>query len=457
MLLLLLLCSLSPYIYLSFFAHPAADDYCYSLWSMQKPFLENFTHLFQTTGGRYTTNALLLVNPLKFNNLTLYKTIPVLMILFTVLSVYYLFRSVTSCAISKVNSLNASILFVLLYLHQMPSLAEGIYFYNSAVDYHLGLIMTVFYFGLLHEYLKRKFILHPAVHLILLLIVLVISLGFNEVITLALMCFHGVVLFLFNKQQKKISTDWMMVALVCLVFSCIMLLAPGNSVRAENYSDNHNLFRSLSFTGMQMFRFGFSWASSLPLILSSFLFAGIVISKKEKMPFFGQKYFISPWMSVLLLLGVLFLGIFPPYWATNILGQHRTVNMVCFLFLLYWFVCIGMYANNYSEKIKVNFIIGQKTRLIMIGIILCMITATNNGYTVMTDILYGKVNTFEREMQERYRLLNNPENKNKTVRIKALSEKPGSLFILDIYTDSTYWVNSCEADYFGVKQIVCAE
>jgi hypothetical protein len=453
--LLLLLISLFPYLYISFYANPIADDYCNANWSMGKTFWENFTYLFLYIGGRYSANTLFYFHPLAYHSLKAYKLAPASLIIMTIFSFYYFFRSITSRLFSKINSWNASILFVLLYLFQMPSLAQGIYFYNSACVYQMGLIVSMLYFGLLYEYYCGKFTFNKAVHLFLLAITLIACVGFNEVLTLVLLCFHYLILFLLKEQEKKIGADWIFIVSICTLASLVMLFAPGNFLRSTHYPDNHNFLRSIVFTGMQMARFGFSWVVSAPLILSSLLFAHIIISKKENIPFFRQRYFFKPWQSVLLLFAILFLCIFPAYWSTNILGQHRTVNVGCFLFLLFGCVCIGIYSIAYLEKIKQYFIVSQKGQLLILLLLLGTMATTNNEYAVLTDILSGRIKRFDFEMQERYAVLETVADKSKPVHIKELTEKPASLFVLDLSSDSTYWVNIAQAQYFGVKSIVC--
>ena len=453
----MLLCALSPYLYISQFAHPIADDYGFAVRSMNYSFIENLTYLFFNMGGRYTTNALILLNPLAFHSLTLYKIIPAFQIALTVVSFYYFFRSLMSRALSRIDSLNVSLLFVLLYLFQMPSLAEGIYFYTSAANYQTGIIVSLFYFGLLYNYFKKKYIAHQIAHISILLLVLLIATGFSEVITLVLVYFHLAVVFLLYKQKKKIDPAWLLILFACLLFSLVMLLAPGNSVRSSSYPDNHNFFHSLILTCMQIFRFGFEWMSSLPLLLCSFLFAGTILSNREKISFLKQEYFLTPWVSVLFHFAILFLCIFPPYWGTNILGQHRTVNIACFFFFLYWFICIGIYTNRYFEKMNLDFLLNKKIRLVAIVLIVCTLFTTKNGYTLFYDIWYSRVNIFSAQMNGRFIILSKKENREKGMILKPLSEKPKSLFILDLTKDSTDWINSCQAKYFGVPSIICKE
>lgn len=456
-LLFALLFSIFPYFYLSFFAHPIADDYNYAFLGNTRNIWEECLNQYLTWNGRYSSNILVLLNPVRCNDLLWYKASASIQLILTFICLFYFLRAITSRSFSIIATINASILFLLIYLHQMPTLAEGIYWYTGAVTYQTGICVALVYLGLLCDYFHKKYILHKFVSLFAAGVLLIIAAGFNEVLTLILICIHLGFMAIFYKNGKRIPSELILLSLLGVACILAMILAPGNAVRESYFSDNHNFVRSVSFTGMQMIRFAFSWISSLPLLLASILFVGLIISHKEKMPFFRQNYFFPVWASLSLLFLILFLCIFPAYWGTNILGQHRTVNVACFMFFLYWLVCIGTYSNIYLEKIKEFFRINKKVQPLLVVIILCTITATHNGYAVITDILYGRVNTFDREMQERYSILSNPINKNKTVYLKALSEKPASVFVLDLSSDSLSWINTSQANYFGVRTIVCTK
>ena len=455
LLLICLLLILSPYFYLSFFAHPIADDYSYSYLGKTTALPTELKHQYLNWNGRYISNVFVLLNPLAFNSFFGYKAFSAIQIAFSLFSIFYFFRTVFHTSLSLLATLNACILFLLIYLFQMPSLAEGIYWFTGAVSYQTGLGISLVYFGILINYFNKKYIINKTVHFISAIVLLIVSSGFNEVLTLLLPCFHLIALFLFWKKQKRVLPEWVLLSSFSLICTLIMAFAPGNTIRDSYYKDNHNIIQSLAFTSMQTFRFTFEWI--LPLLLSSCIFSGIVVSLNKEKSFFNQAYFFKPWVSALFLVLILCLCIFPPYWGTNILGQHRTVNVACFFFTLFWFLCVGIYSNVHSEKIKQNFIFNKKAQLFLMAIILCIISATKNGYTICTDILYGRVDIFDREMQERYAKLRDPENKNKTVYLKELSEKPASLFVLDISSDSTYWANSGQAKYFGVNGIVCKD
>lgn len=448
-----LLLALSPYFYLSGFAHPIADDYCYSRIGQTTELLPELWHQYVGWNGRYLSNVFVLLNPLVFDSFLLYKVSSSFQLLLSLLAIYYLLRNIFNGTVSPLIRLNASMLLLLTYLFQMPSLAEGIYWYTGAVSYQMGISFSLFYFGLLLAYFNENFFLGKTMHFICALAMLVIASGFNEVLTLLLVSFHLLALFCVRKGQKRISPEWFWLAGFSLICLMVMAFAPGNNVRESYFPDNHNIIRSLTFTGMQIIRFGFEWVA--PLLLASVIFAVLVASLNKGPSFFDQKYFFAPWVSALILSLILFLCIFPAYWGTNILGQHRTVNVACFFFVLYWFICVGVYANRYSEKVRSGLLMNRRLQILLATLMLGILLLTKNGYAVCTDILYARVGLFDEEMRKREDVLRNLQNTNETAHVKALSEKPRSLFVLDLSPDSTYWINSCQASYFGIPAIVC--
>ncbi len=325
MLLLALLAAISPYIYIAQFAQPVADDYCFSNLIAANSFTDNYLGLFMGMGGRYATNALILLNPIAFSYTELYTLIPIFQIALTIFSVYYFFRALSEYALSRIDSMNISLFFVLIYLNQIPTLAEGFYFFTAAVNYQTGISFCLLYLGLLIDYYKMKYLFHKGFHLLLLLVILILTLGFSEVVTFLLIIIHGMILYLSLHQNKKLAGSWYLILATCLSFSLLMLLAPGNSFRTAAYPDNHNFFHSLIQSLLQIARFGFDWISSLPLLFSTFLFVRILSANKKSFSILKNDLLLNPWLVAFFHFIILFVCIFPPYWATNILGQHRTM------------------------------------------------------------------------------------------------------------------------------------
>jgi len=125
--------------------------------------------------------------------------------------------------------------------------------------------------------------------------------------------------------------------------------------------------------------------------------------------------------------------------------------------MLYWLISVGMYASTYIEKINIDSFKAKKVQMLVLVLIIGSLLTTNNGYDVLEDIWYGRVQNFEKEINIRNEVLSKLENKGLDLVLTPLSNKPKSLFVLDLSKDSASWINTCQAQYYGIKTIVCKE
>src|SRR4051812_23825810 len=114
-LILSLLLLLAPAIYLSFFAHPIADDYGYTNISLKNTLFSECLNQYLTWNGRYTSNILVLSNPLIIGSLIGYQIIPVLLLILTAASFFVFIRAITDQSISRIHCFIVSLLLTILY------------------------------------------------------------------------------------------------------------------------------------------------------------------------------------------------------------------------------------------------------------------------------------------------------------------------------------------------------
>lgn len=377
------------------------------------------------------------------------------MIALSVASLYYLIIAMVGRIFSRMAIANLSLLYVLVYLTTMPSIAQGIYWYSGTCAYQAGIILSLFYFGMLCDHLNNRFITGKKIHFLLMILCLVIALGFNEGNTLLIISIHLLLVWHMIRNHKKITPDIWMILGTLAAFAAVMLLAPGNSARGKYFEESHNFFHSLLFTFLQTGRFGVLWATSLPLLLCSLLFVLIYNQNRDKFA-----VFTLPIKSIVLNAGMLvwifFIFIFPAYWSTNILGQHRTINVACFFFLPTWLLFLNSIASLISfEKLKRVPVLNGKHFFALGLAIVFSIFITGNGHSIIADLVSGKIRKFDNEMTERETVLSQSDSTQASVYIDPLTERPAALFVLELSADSTYWVNLCQAKFYGVRSIVC--
>ncbi|MEO6903581.1 MAG: DUF6056 family protein [Bacteroidia bacterium] len=446
LLLILFLFSCLPYIYISIYANPAADDFTYAFKGSNNDFIKTYLAEYINWNGRYTSNALVLLNPLAFNSFFAYKIIPVVIISFTFFSYLFSINCLIGEVLSKINRYLISFILLLLFLYQMPIISEGIYWYTGAVTYQLGNIFALIFVGLLIQYHKAIFFLgKKIIHLLVLTIILILTVGFNEVIMIILFFFSLFYFFIVYTKKLPHKTLANYLVIVTLLFSAVVYFAPGNLIRASYFSSNHHFISSFLYSMAQSLRFFLNWTSSLPLLLISILFFYLNIHLSKNIVLFSKSFYLTRLHSSVLLFFVIFIAVFPAYWSTGILGQHRTLNVAYYVFIFMWFINLTVWFNYFKNENTKS--ISKRTSTILLVVIITSCFFTKNGYDVITDIYYGKAQSFNQQMNERYALIVSANNKD-TIYFSTIKSPPKSLFLYEISDKPQSWQNKCYLIYY---------
>src|SRR5262249_10527183 len=185
----------------------------------------------------------------------------------------------------------------------------------------------------------------------------------------------------------------------------VVWLAPGNSVRSAMYPGRHAVVRSIALTAAQTLRFGATWATSGSLLLTTVLFlpAAVVIARDA-----AAFRAISPVRVGALAAGlalIIPIAVFPAYWSTGVLGQHRTISVAFLVFLLLWFtLLIALYAVGALPE-PAGLIVDRRVRMVTGVLLIAALAMTGNGYRVAGDWAARTPLTFDREMSSRYSAL----------------------------------------------------
>jgi hypothetical protein len=445
-----------PWIYISFFAHPIADDYNYAVLSRKSSFLQEYIRQYFIWNGRYTSNILVLLNPISFGSLSAYQWIPICLIAITLGSFYVFIKAIFKTTFTWIESLALSLSATLLFVYLMPSPAEGFYWYTGAVTYQTANALSLIYLTLMVRYFYQKTRMSKMGYLILASLILVLIIGLNETILLMILLFQSLFLVFANlnrASQKNMMKVAILLLVLAMVASMVVIFAPGNVYRAARYSGSHNLFHSLLFTGFQTLRFSIDWVSNIPFLFLSFLY--LPLHYKIKKSGFFKGLSCPVWFASGLLFFILVVGIFPSYWNTNILGQYRTVNTSCFFFILGWFLNLSCWINFFEERgFYWDGSLLNRFKYYLITIILIALVASKNGYKLGSDIIYNKVKCFDKEMNFRdEQMVLAWKNGLRVAHINTLKNKPEVLFVMDLCADSTTWVNTSYATFFGLKKV----
>ncbi|MCO6500966.1 MAG: hypothetical protein J5I47_11425 [Vicingus serpentipes] len=441
----LLVLAIFPYCYLSFFAQPIAEDFGFAHYYQKSEFLALLKNSYLKMNGRYIANVLMYLNPLSFNCFLGYQFIPLLLIFFTVVGNLFLVNQ-TFPFLSLIKRIIIAFAVTLLFLCNLPIISEGIYWYTAAVIYQGGIICALFYMATFIKTIGKNQLLGK----VILTMLLFLLCGFNEVLTLLVVFFllAITVLAFLNKKYERKAILWQ--CIFAILFASILIFSPGNSVREGMYENNNKWMYSLVYSTLQVVRFSFSWIFSLGLVTTSFLYLLVHEEWKKHSEVVRNSFYLNRWTALALLLCTIFICVFPAYWATGILGQHRTLNVAYFFFLIMWFLNLSVWMNSFKNKIKLKRVHQQKHKIavmFLLGILL-----TGNGYDAMVDIFSGDAHRFNKELNERHAILQEAtKNHPSAVVLKPLTARPKTLFVTEISTEAKFWTNQGYNTYFNLN------
>jgi hypothetical protein len=449
LLLIFLILLFFPYLYISRFANPVADDLIYAFNGKNHALFKLLIRDYLNWNGRYSSNVLVFTNPMSYDSLIAYKLAPVVILALTACSYFFLLTVFFEkcCALSE--RLVMTLLLSLLFLYQLPILSEGIYWYTGAVTYQVANCMSTVYICLLKQYTDGKLILKSKfIHAFLLSILLILLIGFNEISMIAMLLFALISLIIAWKNNLPHRSLFIVLLMLTFLSASLMFFAPGNTGRASLATGNHRFFYSLLFSLAQTLRFFAKWVSSVPLLLLSVCYYYLNKKLSEKIPLFSVSFYLSPVYSAGILFLVIFIAVFPPYWSLGMLGQHRTLNVAYHLFLLAWFINLTVFFNRYKVELNAVKPLKQKSLAMIMGIILASFCLTRNGYAVWSDIFYDKAVAYDQQMKERAELM---QSQTDTIYFQPIANPPQSLFLYDITGDPGNWLNQSYTLYYQCK------
>jgi uncharacterized protein DUF6056 len=426
------------------FAHPTADDFIYAS-NARAGFGAAWVQEYLGWNGRYASNALVLATPLALGE-TGYRAAAALTLALTVAAAYGFIQAWAGPALARRDALTGAGVFAALYFSQVPSLGESVYWYTSAATYQLWVVPVLAHAALLIRYgrLDRPTIADRA-GLVLAGVLLVAAAGFNEVVMLFMLAAHAIWLASALRDRSPARLRAATFFVVAAASALAVLVAPGNAARRAMYAGTHQLGRSVGMTLLQTLRFDADWASSGALLLSTVLF----IPFAERLPSAPRQRWI-PAIGLALLVPM---AAFPAYWETGMLGQHRTMDVAYFAFLVLWFGGVPAWVAAPRPSASWRSFTDAWSGPAAI-LLLAALAVTRNGYALGSDLATGRLAGFDREMRARRAALEACRDRGADLcEIDPLRSTPSAFTIVDVSPDPDAWVNAAYARYFRVPHV----
>jgi len=448
-----------PYVWLAAYIHPGADDFTYALTTQRDGYWRAFRDQYLMWNGRYTSNLFELAGPMVWRSLVWYRIVAVVVIAATFAAAFSIVRAVAGRAWTREQAVVCALGLTALDLAGLPALGENIYWYTSSATYQLSSVLILLQIALALPMLcrdARAGWVRKAAAAVLLVAVS----GMNEVAMLLIAGFYAVVAALgFVEQRPRAARTAAVMFGGVVAAGLAVWLAPGNAVRTAMYPVRHEVVRSAVLTMVQTARFGVEWATAGSLLLASILFLplGAAIARADTA--LGS---ISRRGAVTLVAGAFAtipIAVFPPYWATGLLGQHRTIAVAYSMFLPLWFAALTALVSAGWLPTPGGWLLDRRVRLAAAVLLVASLAFTHNGYRVAVDLAYGRPAAFDRETSARdaaLRTCGASHGRDATCLVAPIVTRPESLFVLDVSADPTDWVNAAYAAYFGVGRVIAA-
>lgn len=456
-----LILSVLPYFIISVFSRPSADDYTYSIGTHQLVCSEKWNlfslikaafavdmEFYNNWQGLYSSAFVLSLQPGIFGEEFYFIGAWALMALLF-LSIWFLANNLVHGLLGggiKKRYVALFSFFVFAVLIQgMPSMLQGIYWFNGAWNYTFFFCLVLLNVGLLIGYIFRG---GGKCRLVLLTLLSFIISGGNHVtafLNILLLVIVGALMF---KRKKELLIPLSM----AIIGYIIVFVAPGTMVR-QGEEARQGIISTLAHCVWWLFKYLCDWIDVQFVFLMILLIpVAYLLSCRCNIDF--NIFKIHPIFMVLgemmLICGMLCV----PFMAMGNLGSDRLKNviwltfMICsainWMYLMLWSKVFLLFQN-----VKFNGI--YALCIFCSCIIVCFFT-DSNIYMTVGELVNGKAVEYANACDERYELM----EQSPIGTIIYVGELPDSkmLKFSDLSADTEFWTNAAWGDYYSVDVIV---
>lgn len=472
----LLILSLIPIIWISFYDHPFNDDFNYGrttrlVWMETHSFIkvlqaaaENSAETYQTWQGSYTGCFMMSLQTGIFGDQYYFLSIWLVLVTFLGGLAYFLNTILTKCL--HAGKYVFQILFCLiaiLCLNLLPSPAEGIFWYNGAFYYtgYFGLVLL--FAGMCIRIFNGTMEVRPWKLILISLLALFIgggNMSTNLIMLLSLLYLLGFALL--NKKQKAFLP--LVQVCICAITGFLLnLTAPGNAIRENGYESGYGILKTILLSFQQGCESIESYSSVIVLVIYFFIAVPLLWGYLKKTEF----RFPFPIAVTILLYAFMACQNAPMYYATGHDASYypRILNLIYFTYLLATLMVILYWEGYLAHRIDLNSVhfsdsVRKKSAVFSLLFLLVGIIGTGNisGLTSISSaisIATGQAQTYSEARVEREKMCMQAEAEHaETLVLDPLPEVP-AVFLqnADISEDKGNWLNDGLAIYYHIGSV----
>ena len=453
---LLFLLACIPLLCLSYFNHPsAADDYCFADTSVRYGFWSAQNYYYNGWTGRYFSNMLVHANPLVWGWYDGFRLIPALAVTALVSSLFTLVSELLRGESFKTRLLTTCILFFLIVL-ALQSVVEAFFWTAAIATYTVPTVLTIYLLAVMLRWYRQPDGWNKRLTVVWAGFLVFASIGSGEtnliLLLLLLLTIAGYRLVF----ERTFDPFLIFLVVVALVSTWLLFRAPGNAVRMGGNPHSGELAKSLGASCGWLARSVGGWLIKTPILPLSVLFWPLARRIARPNSPNARLFDLPAGLLTVVYVGLLAATIFPSYYGIGLPPFARTMNVLFVFFTLGWFFVLTVWAGRAERQAPAAaFMPLRRPSLPVLAVaglwVVGSIAFSTSLKQLYTDLLDGHAATYDREMNERHRLLQSQAD---TLRLAPISVYPPSLFVEDIRPERTHWWNRCQSGYYGHKVII---
>jgi len=454
--------SILPFCLLCLYIHPFIDDY-WILANLATDSVIGATKFFYMhVTGRYSSIFIEHVLGLGADNLSVFRTYPLLLMSLFLSMFYFFFRQLFKQTISSGKLLIISLLFLILYIYKIPDITTGFYYLSCAWVSSIGTVALIGLLGIFLRLTDHSATTKKGPFMILgCLLSIVIGGSYEPVMVLALLLTFSITgVLLFRKDRNR----WYFVAIAVVLFVSVLfsILAPGNRERGGNSLVQFSLSKIITSVFHSVIAAENLIVNTLQsplLIVFTLLFIPIAVYLNRNNESIKRNLNFHPLIAFLFMGMIISIAFFPSVWVGDFIA--RIVNQLYMMVLLGWFVCIQVLVNHLLKKnIDISFP-AYSSYILKVGVLLCLIPSLSNKTVgrAYSDLMTKAKLYDQRVLEEKVFIQNMRKEGKMDIVLPQLFSDPQRypLTIFDNYhclsTDSANFSGKKIAQYLHVRTI----
>jgi len=424
-------------INLSFYNQPSiTDDFCFGWMGREYGIFLGAYHYYSGWSGRYFADFLLHLNPLVFStSFEHFKWGTIALIFIGFANGYYFLKNVFQLPHNNPNLWILSFISQAVCWYTIPGLFQLFYWFSGHyyyLSFHLAILFIHVYF-----YCSK-----PIIRATLLSCIIFCLIGSSEI---SMIMFSGIFwpFQLYTAwKQKKIKLETMLFFMVWGISIGLVLLSPGNKVRAPKHIDYiKGLTESVLNFGMLLKIYV---KSPLIWVFNLVLFVSVEKPKKQYLLSFKE------------ILGLLILFLFS-YFLTFVpmalaLGEDFIPDRIQSLILMYLIFGFGYLF------VWVKFKVGQMapstlviSQISLVVLFLSLLFFNKNSKQFYDEWRFDKAKNYANENARRFNSILKSNNQHMT--IPEIKNKNSMFFMEELSADPKHLWCKCIANYYGKSDI----